>query len=188
MVTKEDLVFRQVTTLKDGTQVLLRPLISDDRKALLDLYLPVPPEEAQYLRHKITDPELITAWTENIEYEKVFPLVAVIGDHIIGSATLHLNNGPARHRAEVRIFLAKDYRRRGLGSRLINALIDLARKRNLYLLEAQIVSNQVEVIKAFSKIGFESIMVLEDYFILPNGELRDVNFMILRLRASDSDY
>jgi len=188
MVTKEDLIFRQVTTLRDGIRILLRPLTADDRAALMDLYLPVPPEEAQYLRHKITEPEVITAWTDNIDYENVFPLVAVIGDRIVGNATLHHNMGPARHRAEVRIFLAKDFRRRGLGSRLMYALIEIAKKRGLHMLEAQIVSNQVDVIKAFQKIGFETAMILEDYFILPDGELRDVNFMILRLRAPENDY
>jgi RimJ/RimL family protein N-acetyltransferase len=188
MVTKDDLIFRQVVTLRDGARVLIRPLTEDDRKSLMDLLLPIPPEEAQFLRHNITDPQVIAEWTENIEYEKVFPLVAVVGDRIVGNATLHFNFGPARHRAEVRIFLAKDFRRRGLGSRFIQALIEIAKRRSLYYLEAQIVSNQVDVIKAFQKIGFSTATVFEDYFILPDGDLRDVNHMILRLRTTEEEF
>ena len=90
-----------------------------DRQALLDFFLPVSIEERRYMRHNVNDPQLIASWTENIDYDKVFPLVATVGDRIVGEATLHFNDGPARHRAEIRIFLAKDFKRRGLGSKLI---------------------------------------------------------------------
>jgi RimJ/RimL family protein N-acetyltransferase len=188
MVTKEDLIFRQVVTLKDGARVLLRPLAAEDRKALLDLFLPVPIEEARFMRHDINDPEVVSSWANQIDYDLVFPIVAAIGDRIVGISTLHFNSGPARHRAEIRIFLAKDFRRRGLGSRLVQALVEIAKRRSLYLIEVQIVSNQVEVIKSFQRIGFEQKAVFEDYFILPDGELKDITYMTLRLRSSDDDY
>ena len=37
MVTKEDIVFRQLITLSDGGRVLLRPLAAEDRGALIEL-------------------------------------------------------------------------------------------------------------------------------------------------------
>jgi acetyltransferase len=188
MATKEDLIFRQVVTLKDGARVLLRPLTPEDRKSLMDLFLPVPPEEARYMRHDINDPEVISKWANEIDYDRVFPIVAVVGDRVVGISTLHFNTGPARHRAEIRIFLAKDFRRRGLGARLVQALVEIAKRRSLYILEVQIVSNQVEVIKSMQKIGFEQKTVFEDYFILPDGELKDITHMILRLRSPDDDY
>lgn len=188
MVTKDDLIFRQIVNLRDGARVLLRPLIAEDRKALMDLMLPIPPEEVKLLRHDVTNPQTIIEWTENIDYSKVFPLVGVVGDRIVGNATLHFNSGPARHRAEVRIFLAKDFRRRGLGSRLIQALIEVAKRRSLFYIEAQIVSNQVEVIKAFQKIGFNTVAVFDDFFILPDGDMRDINHMVLRLRTIEEEY
>ena len=188
MVSKEDLIFRQVVTLKDGARVLLRPLVTEDRKALLDLFLPVPIEEARFMRHDINDPEIITNWANQIDYDRIFPVVAVVGDRVVGNATLHFNTGPARHRAEIRIFLAKDFRRRGLGGRLVQAIVEIAKRRSLFLLEVQIVSNQVEVIKSMQKIGFEQKTVFDDYFILPDGELRDITYMTLRLRSSDDDY
>jgi acetyltransferase len=188
MITKEDLVFRQVVTLKDGARVLLRPLIADDRQALLDLFLPVPYDEARYMRHNINDPEIVSAWAEQIDYDKVFPLVAVVGDRIVGIATLHFFPGPARHRAETRIFLAKDFRRRGLGTKLMLALIEQAKRRSLFLVEVQIVSNLVNDIKAMLKVGFEIKCTFEDYFIMPDGELRDVVILIYRLRSTEDDF
>ncbi|MBN1148760.1 MAG: GNAT family N-acetyltransferase [Anaerolineales bacterium] len=188
MVTKEDLVFRQVITLRDGARVLLRPLVPEDRQALLDFFLPVSFEERRYMRHNVNDAEVVANWAENINYDEIFPLVAVVGDRIVGNATLHLNQGPARHRAEIRIFLSKDFKRRGLGTKLIQALIDLGRRRSLYILEVQIVSDQIEVIKAMRKAGFEIVCTFEDYFTLPDGELRDISHLILRLRAAEDEF
>lgn len=188
MVIKEDLIFRQVLTLRDGARVLLRPLVPEDKRALLDFFLPIPMDERRYMRHNVTDPELVASWAENVDYDRVFPLIGLIGDRIVGISTLHFNDGPARHRAEIRIFLAKDLKRRGLGSKLIQAMIELAKKRSIHMLEVQIVSDMTDVIKAFQKVGFEHVCTFEDYFMLPDGELRDVAHLILRLRKVEDEF
>lgn len=188
MVTKEDLVFRQVITLRDGARVLLRPLLKEDLQALLDLYLPVSFDERRFMRHDINDPEVITGWVENLDYDKVFPIVAVVGDRIVGNSTLHFNIGPDRHRCEVRIFLAKDFRRRGLGTKLLNTVIEQARSRSMYMIEVFIVSDHVEVIKAMQKAKFETVCSIEDYFMMSDGGLRDVLHLLLRLKRSEDEF
>ncbi|MEW5868319.1 MAG: GNAT family N-acetyltransferase [Chloroflexota bacterium] len=188
MVTKEDLIYRQVITLRDGTRILLRPLLKEDRQALLDLFLPVAFEDRRYTRHNINDPDVVSAWTENINYDTIFPLVATVGERIVGIGTLHFAEGPARHRCELRIFLAKDFRRRGLGNKLIQGLIDHARRRGMHFIEVQIVSDHVDVIKAMQTAGFETVCNFEDYFILPDGELRDVVHLMLKLRTVENEF
>jgi RimJ/RimL family protein N-acetyltransferase len=188
MVTKEDLIYRQVFTLKDGARILLRPLTTEDKQALLDLFLPVTSDDLRYMRHNVKDPQVIHGWFEHLDYEKVLPLVAVFGNRIVGEATLHFNPGPDRHRAEIRIFLAKDFRRRGVGSRLIQALIELAKRHNLYMLEVQTVSDQHHIARAFQSAGFQTKCIYDDYFMLPDGDLRDVAHLILKLRASDESF
>ena len=188
MITKQELVYRQLVTLPDGARVLLRPLNPDDRQALIDLFEPVSMEDLRYMRHNVTDAEVVGKWVDDLDFDRVLPLVAIIGERIVGNATLHFNKGPARHQAEVRIFLAKEIRRRGVGSRMIQALIELAKRRNIYLVEARIINDQASVIKAFQKLGFELKVVLDDYFILPDGEMRDVAHLILRLRDLGGDF
>jgi RimJ/RimL family protein N-acetyltransferase len=188
MNIKEDLIYRQVVTLKDGARVLLRPLIPEDQQALLNLFLPTTPEERRFMRHNVGDPEIVKQWTTNINYESIFPVVAVVGDRIVGNATLHFGWGPARHRAELRVFLAKDFRRRGLGTRITKALIDLAKRRSLYILETELVTDQVDDIKAMQKIGFETVCIFEDYYMFPDGDIRDVAHLIYRLRAPGIEY
>lgn len=188
MVTKEDLIYRQVFTLKDGARILIRPLTRDDRQALIDLFSLTSADDLRYMRHSVKDTQLIGGWVDNLDYAKVLPLVAVFNNRIVGDATLHMNTGPARHRAEVRIFLAKDFRRRGVGSRLLLGLIELAKRQNLYLLEADVLSDQAHIVRAFQSAGFETKCIFEDYFMLPDGDLRDVARLILRLRASDEQF
>jgi len=188
MITKEDLIFRQVVTLRDGARVLLRPLTQDDRQGLLGLFLPVSKDELRFMRHNVSDPAAINTWIDNLDYDKVFPLIAVVGDRIVGEATLHFQQGAARHRGEVRMFLAKDFRRRGLGTKLSQALIEIAKRRSLYLLEVQIVRDLSNDIKAMEKVGFEVNCSFSDYYMLPDGELRDVVHMLLRLRTPEGEF
>jgi len=188
METKDDLIYRQIFTLKDGARILLRPLTRDDGQALIDLFAPVSADDLRYMRHNVKDPQLVGSWADKLDYAIILPLVAIFNSRIVGVATIHFNQGPARHRAEARIFLAKDFRRRGVGSRLLQGLVELAKRQNLYLLEVDVVSDQHHIIRAFQNAGFESKCIYEDYFMLPDGDLRDVAHLILRLRASDDQF
>lgn len=188
MVTKEDLLYRQIFTLKDGTRILIRPLTKDDKKGLSDLFLPVPFEERRYMRHNINDPAIIEQWIDEIDYDQVFPLVAVVNDRIVGDTTIHFRSGSARHRADIRIFLAKDFRGRGLGTRLIQGVVEIAKRRSIFILEVQIVRDLIHDIKALEKLGFESVCIYDDFFMLPDGELRDIVHMINRIKASVHEF
>jgi RimJ/RimL family protein N-acetyltransferase len=186
MLTKPDLIYRQLVTLRDGARVLLRPLTSGDRQALIDLFAVISEEERRYFRTNVKDAEIVGGWVDNLDYDRVLPVVAVIGDRIVGDATLHFHDGPYRHIAEIRVFLAKDFRHRGLGVRMLNALIELAKRRNLYILEVEVVNDQLEIIRAFQNVGFVLKSVSQEYFMLPDGELRDLTHLVLRLRRQDN--
>jgi RimJ/RimL family protein N-acetyltransferase len=140
------------------------------------------------MRHNVNNPEVANSYIDNLNYDKVFPLIALVGDRIVGVCTLHFHDGSARHRGEIRIFLSKDFRRRGLGMKVTQALIEYAKRKSLYLLEIQIVRDLANDIKAMQKCGFESCCTLEDYYMLPDGELRDVVILTLRLRGLDGEF
>jgi len=185
---KSDLNYRQVFTLKDGGRVLVRPLAVDDRQSFYDLFLNTSNEDRRYMRHDVGNTAVLDNWIDHNDPDHVLPLVAIVGNRLVGVASLHFNDGPARHRAEVRIFLNKEFRSLGVGSRVLQGLIETARRRGLYLLEVEIVSDQAHLIKAFRNLGFETRAVFEDYFMMPDGELRDVAHMVLRLRSNDQEF
>ena len=88
----------------------------------------------------------------------------------------------------MRLFLAKDFRKRGLGMKMIRVLIDLARKQGLSILIAEVLAEQTKVVKAFEMLGFKSQAILDDYFLFPDGETQDVVFMTMHLRAKSDDF
>lgn len=173
--------YRNLVTLPDGTRALLRPLVAGDRDGLVELFAHASREDRRYLRDDVTDRELVAGWAENLDYSDVFPLVAVVNEHIVGDATLHFREGAHRHQGEIRIYLAQEVRRRGLGTYMLRALIDLGRNVGLHQLVAEIVTDQGPVIKAFQELGFRQQCTLSDYFMLPDGSTRDIALMILQL-------
>ncbi len=188
MVTKEDLLYRMVFTLKDGARVLIRPLMKEDKEALIELFTNISYEDRRYMRHNVHDPAVITEWIDKLDYDSIFPMIALVGDRIVGDATLHFNPGTARHRGEMRIFLAKDFRNRGLGNKLVQAITEIAKRKNLSMLEVQIVLDLTSDIKALERLGFERKCVFEDYFMLPDGEMKDIVHMINRIRPPQNEF
>jgi RimJ/RimL family protein N-acetyltransferase len=181
-------IYRNLVTLRDGTRVLFRLLDSDDRDRLQAMFAPVSDEDLKSMRHNVKDPAVAQRWIEGLDYSQVMPLVAVVNDDIVGDATLHLGQGPHHHVAEVRIFLSKPYRQRGLGTAMLRALIDIAKKLNLHLLTAQVIADRTSTIRAFRGLGFRLQTTLPDYFMMPDGETLDVALLILPLVRTVTEF
>jgi RimJ/RimL family protein N-acetyltransferase len=174
--------FREMITLKDGTYVLLRPMLKEDEARLMEFYSAVTDDDLRYLRHNVREPAVIREWCGHLDYEKALPVLAFAKERVVGSASLHFYAGSKRHIAEVRLFLARDYRKCGLGVKMVRALIELARKQGLGILMVEIITDETKMIKAFESLGFKTRAALDNYFMLPDGDLRDVVLMTLPLR------
>jgi RimJ/RimL family protein N-acetyltransferase len=188
MLPEEIKTHRDVVTLKDGVRVLLRPMVAEDREALSKFYSAVSTEDLRFMRHNIKDPALIQGWCDHLDYNQVLPLLAFVKDHVVGSATLHFYGGPKRHIAEYRLFLGKDFRQRGLGSKMTRAMIDLARKQDVRIIVAEVIAEKTKVVRAFEAVGFDSRCTLDDYFMFPDGDTCDVVFMTLDLKPKGEDF
>ncbi|MBI5302982.1 MAG: GNAT family N-acetyltransferase [Chloroflexi bacterium] len=180
--------YRQIVTLADGTRVLFRPLAKEDKSELLSLFQPVSSDDFRLMRNNVRDPQVVSSWIENLDYRRTLPIVAVVNDHVVGDATLHFRPGPGRHLADVRIFLSKEFRRRGLGVALLRTLIDVARKLGLQQLVAEVIADQVKTIAAFQSLGFELRATFTDYFMYPDGETQDVVVLVLRLASKKEEF
>lgn len=178
-VVKE--TFRKLVTLEDGARLLLRPLVPDDAESLAQLYAFVQNDDSPLLRQKLPSLETVRSWGDGIDYSETLPLLALIDRRIVGDATLQRRTGPYRHIADVRIFLAKDYRSRGLGTDMLKTLIELARKEGLHWLYAEVFASQPKVVRSFESVGFEQKCAFEDFFLMPDGQTEDVVVMMNRL-------
>jgi acetyltransferase len=180
--------FREMVTLRDGTYILLRPMSPDDEARLGEFFGAVTDDDLRYFRDQVRDASLIHAWSEHLDYTKVLPLLALVKDRVVGNVSLHFCEGPKRHTAEIRLFLAKDFRRRGLGTKMLRTLIDLARKQGLAILEVEVVADDANAVKAFEALGFKPEATLENGFLFPDGEAHDLVMLTLPLQAKLDEF
>lgn len=168
--------------LQNGTSVTIRPMVKEDEGKLFAFFSRVPAEDRLFLREDVSRRDVIDAWTRELDYDRVLPLVAEIGDNIIGDATLHRRKaGWTSHVGKVRVVVDKDYRAKGLGTRLIEELIDVARKGGLELLVAELMENQKTAVAAFKHLGFEKEAVFYNHVKDQAGREHNLVVMIKNL-------
>ncbi len=180
--------YRKVKTLADGSRLLLRPLQKGDKEGLVDLFARASQEDIEWFRSDAADPEVVARWVDHLDYRRVLPLVAMVNDKLIGDATLHFGEHYHRHLAWVRIFLDKPYRRRGIGTLMVQTLIEIARLVGLQQLYGEVVTTQPHVIKGFLNMGFRHEVTLRDYFITSTGETLDMAILVLYLVEKSGDF
>ena len=173
--------FRRVANLPDGARVLLRPMQPGDRQGVMDLFAQAPREDLRYLRQRVADPAVIESWFAQYDLRRVFPLLAIVNDRVVGDATLHVGEGPYRHLAWLRIYVAPEFRQRGVARLMVESLTDIARKMGLQQILGEVTTNQVKVIKLFESLGFVSMFKYPDHFMTEDGEVFDVNVLMLPL-------
>jgi L-amino acid N-acyltransferase YncA len=165
--------------LGDGTQVTLRPLMKDDEQHLLAYFQHLPLEDRLCLKEDVTDPKVIKGWILDLNYDNILPLVATGDGRIIGDATLHFSPiGWNRHEGEIRLTTDPMYRVKGLGTQLIEELIDLARELGLEQLSAEIPPMLDKAFYLFEKLGFKEMAVLKGFVRDMGGTDSDLVLMI----------
>ena len=147
---------------------------------MIQLFQEAPDEDTRFLKQDVKDQKLVNSWMDNLDYRKVLPLVAVDleNNRIVADATLHRGKHAAKHIGEIRIFVSRSHRGLGLGSLMLEEMINLAFKENLQWLKAEIIADHKKVIKAFRAHGFDQKGLLDDYFIRKDGVTHDVVLMM----------
>ncbi len=158
MLTRE---YPRSVELKDGRTAVFRPLKRNDADRLREFFGELPEEDRLFLRHDVSDPDLVHQWTERIDFTSVIPLVAEDDDRFIGEGSLHVPAHKWRnHVGQVRLVTARGYRRLGLGGLLVRELLALAAELNLERLEAEVMEDNSDAMRMFRAIGFETSAVL----------------------------
>lgn len=174
--------YPQEATLRDGRRVLLRPFAEKDVDALYDFFHRMPIEYRRFAWDNLDNRALIEAWGREIDYGKVFPLVAVDGHRIVADATLHRRNGgPLRLVGRVKWMLDPEYRGAGLGTILVQQLINIARERGLRHASCMLISDlEADAVRTLEGLGFVSF-VQPGYGTDPDGNQHDMTKLILKL-------
>jgi GNAT superfamily N-acetyltransferase len=174
--------------LKDGVPCQFRPLRKEDEKAFHQFFLGVPAPERMFIKHRVTEPELIRDWCRNIDLGRNLPLLAIQDGKIAGVATLHQQlGGWKRHIGRVSVLVLPQYRGRGLARSLVAEIVAVARSLGLEKVEAEFIGDQEAAVKMFALLGFSNLVRLENYVKDMQSITHDYILMGLELKT-DEEY
>lgn len=182
--------YKKEAKLKDGTKILLRPMVAEDQDALYTFFKSVPKEDARYLRDDVASRLIVEEWTKNLDYTRTLPVLALKNGTIIADATLNRRRfGWKWHLGTVRLFVHRDYRKVGLGQLMIKEIVDIAFKLELEKLIAEVPDVNISAINAFTKAGFYRAATIPNLVKDRENRPLDVVVMIKDIRpARDETY
>ncbi|MFO7554680.1 MAG: GNAT family N-acetyltransferase [Desulfobacterales bacterium] len=170
--------------LKDGSEVLLRPMVKGDRKAVGEFFGRLTPSVLQYVRNDVSDPKVLDEWFDQLNYERVFPLLAFKGDKVVANASLHrVAYGWRKHLGTIRIVVDPEFHGKGLGTLMINELVDLAMEFGLEKLMVEFPLKAYGALAIFKKAGFSPRGVIEGLMKGRHGEDLDIVIMVMDVAA-----
>lgn len=145
--------------LADGTDVTLRPIRSEDAEMLQDFVRRMS-EQSRYFRFMETlrelSPAMLSRFTQ-IDYDREMALVATVKDgdseQQLGVARYVIN--PDGESCEFALAVADAWQGHGIGYRLMNGLIEVARAKELNLMEGEMLAGNVGMKELATSIGFE---------------------------------
>ncbi|MFV1957530.1 MAG: GNAT family N-acetyltransferase [bacterium] len=165
-------------SLKDGSSVTLRPMVEDDEAGLLEFFTGLSKADRLYLRHDVSNPEVIKSWAQNIDYDRVLPILAIADSEVVGDATLHRNPFSwMRHVGSIRIVVGKKYREKGLARIMAAEVFQNALAAKLEKLVAEMLTDQLDARRVFSRLGFREEAVLKDHVLDANDVKHDLLIM-----------
>jgi ribosomal protein S18 acetylase RimI-like enzyme len=183
-------VYRKFATLSNGKEVLIRLLNGQDRSGLIEFFQQAHLEDVQFCKQDVKNPMVIDAWLNQTNCLRPLTLLALDVPTNRVVACLNLSKGQQSNRIVgdiQQILVARPFQGLGLGSLILNVLIELAIKDNLHWLKVEIITERKEIIKAFQSKGFYIQTIIDDYFIDFKGITFDVALMMRSLRTENDD-
>lgn len=172
--------YPQRITLQDGAQLVLRAMNKQDERAVMAFFEGLRDEDRLYMRNDVSSYRVVREWFNSLNYNRVFPLLAVHERAVVANATLHRKPfGWMRHVGEVRIVVAPEFRQRGLARIMITDLIKSAAEAGLEKLTAEMAISQTGAIEVFRKVGFTDEAVMKGYIRDARDDVHDLLVMTL---------
>ncbi|MEX2246061.1 MAG: GNAT family N-acetyltransferase [Dehalococcoidia bacterium] len=172
---KNALTLPRLVRLSDGTDMGLRLLSRLDRDAFLRFTQSLAEHDLLFLRIDITDPDVVDAWLDNVDLERIVTIVAERDGRIYGYGSLHMANAQwSRHVGELRVLIGESMRGKGLGRALTDAVFAQALDRGIEKMVAQMTIDQKGAIATFEELGFKAEALLRDHVKDRHGETHDL--------------
>lgn len=146
--------------LKDGTEVTLRPIRPEDEPMELELIRGLSTETSRFRFFQIIKdlPHEALVRFCNIDYDREMAFIAETreGDHKVEIGVSRLILESNKKRGEFAVVIADKYQGKGLGIKLVDMLIEVAREKGVEVIYGIIMSENVKMITLCEKLGFST--------------------------------
>lgn len=159
--------YEQIWPLRGGGEYTVRPIHPDDAQMLQELVQHLSPE-SRYFRFVSSMKELSATMLARftlIDYDREMALVAVLkersantdGDIVeterIVGVSRYITN-PDQSSCEFSLLVADEFNGKGLGSRLMESIMDVAREKGMAEIEGLVLANNSGMLKLMKSLGF----------------------------------
>lgn len=152
--------------LADGTDITIRPIRPEDARIEQEFVRGLS-EESRYFRFMNGVQELsqsmLVRFTQ-IDYSREMALIAVHGKNgaevELGVARYAIN--PDAESCEFALVIADSMHSKGLGQRMMTALMDAARSKGLKVIQGEVLANNDSMLKLMDRLGFSVSTSTED--------------------------
>jgi L-amino acid N-acyltransferase YncA len=178
LLRRFDVFEPRTVKLKDNKEVLIRAMKREDLEGSFAFFQALPEENRLSLRRDMSIREVIEERVRELDEGAVKRLVAVADETIVADGALEFSHfGWERHIAELRLFVATPYQRKGLGMLMAGALYDLAASAGIEEIVVKMMASQTAAIRIFQKLGFRHEAVLRNYVKDMKGIKKDLVLM-----------
>jgi acetyltransferase len=144
--------------LADGTDMVIRPIRPEDAE-IEDTFVRNLSPESKYFRfmrslQELT-PEMLVRFTQ-IDYDREMAFIAtteIDGKETEVAVGRYITN-PDGTSCEFALVVGDEWRRKGIGSRIMTGLMEVAKTRGLKSMEGEVLSNNTHMLSLMRKLGF----------------------------------
>ena len=174
--------------LKEGTEVVIRPLSKRDATALQKFFYAVPEPERLFIERPITEKKYFVDACTKLDFNRNFTLVMWHGSKMIGWINLHQRMGGwRRHIGRITLLTHPNYRGRDVSRLLLEEIVTGSRYLGLWKLEAELNGERSIAIRSLEVLGFRTLYCLPEYVIDMTRQTHDFLLMGLDLKT-DEEY
>ncbi|HEX9261156.1 MAG TPA: GNAT family N-acetyltransferase [Candidatus Bathyarchaeia archaeon] len=143
---------------KDGRNVILRTPRWEDLDDLMELINSLVEEEAEILVTQKFTREAEAEWLHRalsrLEKDELFFLVAEVEKKAVASSDFQIQGEDAEHVGEIGIIVRNGYRNLGIGSEIMNTLLEQAATFGLRTVTVNVFATNKRAMHLYEKVGF----------------------------------
>lgn len=146
--------FESDVVLRDGSTLRFRPVRPEDETALLAFLTALSPESLyfRFMAVPRIDRHRVRALV-SVDYENEFALVGETHRGIVALAGFY-RSASSPERAEVAFAIADDFQGRGIGTRMLERLADIARPKGVRTFNAYVLGENRKMMEVFLECGY----------------------------------